>query len=98
MVRRGRWLIAGAVLGIAGYRRAERLARTWHPAAALPSRRARPRPGLASYAVAAAHGLRAAVTSYKRSQLAVRGPTLEGQRTRAGAREIPGSNNQKDGR
>lgn len=38
MIRRGFWLAAGAVLGIAGYRRATRLARQLQPASqSLPA-------------------------------------------------------------
>jgi hypothetical protein len=109
VIRRLFWLIAGVLLGVTGYRRATRLARTF----ALGSRGARGAPGSGRARTAArphgrdlmrgaaefAHDVREGMELYTDRHPRLAGRTLEGQQSRA---HRPGSalsvDNAKEGR
>ena len=100
MIRRLFWLIAGVLLGVTGYRRVSRLART----VALGGRRAavpaRPRGRELMHSAAEfAHDVREGMELYTDRHPKLAGRTLEGQQARA---HRPGSalgvDNAKEGR
>jgi hypothetical protein len=87
MIRRLFWLIAGALLGVTGYRRVSRLARALAPGGAGGRRAAMPaRPQgreLVRGAAAFAHDVREGMELYTDRHPRLAGRTLEGQQTRA---------------
>jgi hypothetical protein len=103
MIRRLFWLIAGAALGVTGYRRVTRLARAFAlggPGAKRAGVPARP-PGrdLMRSAAEFAHDVREGMELYTDRHPRLAGHTLEGQQARA---HRPGSalgvDNAKEGR
>ena len=106
MIRRALWLLLGAALGIAGYRRAGRLARAMLPAG-RPGRRlalgGRPEGGrTTAFLLDVKEGMDEYLGRHHRG---LAGPTLEGQQVRrrlgSGASEprcYPGIDYVKDGR
>jgi hypothetical protein len=103
MIRRLFWLIAGAALGVTGYRRVSRLARALAPGGP-GGRRATGPAGphgreLIRGAAAFAHDVREGMELYTDRHPRLAGRTLEGQQTRA---HRPGSafgvDNAKEGR
>jgi len=103
MIRRLFWLIAGAALGVTGYRRVTRLARALVPGG--PGGRGAAGPAgphgreLMRGAAAFAHDVREGMELYTDRHPRLAGRTLEGQQTRA---HRPGSafgvDNAKEGR
>jgi hypothetical protein len=100
MIRRLFWLIAGVLLGVTGYRRVTRLARSFVPGGRRTEIPARPHGReLIRGAAAFAHDVREGMELYTDRHPRLAGRTLEGQQTRA---HRPGSavgvNNAKEGR
>ena len=99
MIRRAFWLVAGAVLGVAGYRRLSRTARVLasgaHRTTPAPALRAVTRAGRDSRAFV--RDFRAGMAEYLDRHPGRPGNTLVGQRARASVRQT-GSDNSKDGR
>ena len=102
MIRRLFWLIAGAALGVTGYRRVTRLARALVPGGPGGGRAVPAGPhggGLMRGAAAFAHDVREGMELYTDRHPRLAGRTLEGQQTRA---HRPGSafgvDNAKEGR
>jgi hypothetical protein len=103
MIRRLFWLIAGVLLGVTGYRRVTRLARSFSlggPGSRRPGMTARPHGReLVRGAAAFAHDVREGMELYTDRHPRLAGRTLEGQQTRA---HRPGSalgvDNAKEGR
>jgi hypothetical protein len=102
MIRRLFWLIAGAALGVTGYRRVTRLARAFAPGGPGGRRAAPAGPHgreLIRGAAAFAHDVREGMELYTDRHPRLAGRTLEGQQTRA---HRPGSafgvDNAKEGR
>jgi hypothetical protein len=96
MIRRGFWLVAGAAIGVTGYRRASRVARSVFPA--RPALASSPQPpvvtgrGVLTAAAAAGRGtaqgiafardVREGVAEYRDRQQDEAGRTLDSQRGR----------------
>jgi hypothetical protein len=96
VIRRGFWLTIGAALGIAGYRRLERLARALRPRNLIVPSASRPSPpsGVAAFG----RDVRAGMARYMESQTTRSGPTLVSQHARAIEGSGNDSDNDKDGR
>jgi hypothetical protein len=98
------WLAAGVVLGVAGYRRVSRLARSISPVA-RPAGRSRPGAGERRGIQPFVRDVRDGMELYLDRHSGPAGPTLEGQQVaprlsgRAGVNgDDPGTDNAKDGR
>ena len=103
MIRRLFWLIAGALLGVTGYRRVTRLARALAPGGPAGRRGMIPaRPHgreLARGAAAFAHDVREGMELYTDRHPSLAGRTLEGQQARAHRQGSAfGVDNAKEGR
>jgi hypothetical protein len=97
MARRLFWLIAGVLLGVTGYRRVARLARTVTLGGRRTAAPARPRGrDLARGAALFAHDVREGMELYTDRHPKLAGRTLEGQQHRPGS--APGADNAKEGR
>lgn len=95
MIRRGLWLVLGAILGVTGYRRASKAVRVMVPA----------RRPLGGWAAGFLRDVRDGRAEYLDGHPLLTGPTLEGQDLRARhpgetgtRRAYPGINYAKDGR
>lgn len=82
MIRRGFWLITGAVLGVTGYRRVTRLGRmlTGQQSSALTTQRAATLIGPQPRAVAGQHRRASPITSLSRTPLALTARTMRPRR------------------
>ncbi|HXP21290.1 MAG TPA: hypothetical protein VN840_16730 [Streptosporangiaceae bacterium] len=120
MIRRAIWLASGAILGILGYRRLGRMARSVLPRPLAPSSRPRlgtnlpnthdlrerkpsdgRRPARSWRGTGAREFFRDVadgMADYMDRHSGRSGNTLVGQQVHVGLREVPGSDNLKDGR